>query len=557
MSIDSPQQSTQLHHWLYTRIKSSEIICWLSLFGLFAINSAYWIIIPLDWDVAWYLYGANRMLEGARLYVDIIDVNPPLIFYLSALPTLIANLLGWSQAITFKLCVLSIALLSLVLSERLTRESVPLVPDLIRKIFLLALAFVFFIYSEDNFGQREHLMFVLVMPYILASIGCAEGRSTRGTFAVLLGALAGMGMALKPYFLLLWIGMEVYLKLAYPKRPNWRRLENISIALVMMTYGALVLLLSREYFGIAAMAARVYGAYNLRFIDLLNEPAIGLWILGLVTFVAARFNSQNKVAKEVLLIVSTAFLLIAMIQQKGWSYHFYPVGATVILLLTITVPQLLEVIRATAISVVLIIMALMMALGLYKPILIPTYRITYWSLEAAYNVAKGRTLLHDAASTFLRNSFEEGLRPSLKELIPVVEEHANRKPILVLSSSVFPAFPLVNYSNALWSSRFNCLWLLPGSYQNSSLSQAGSLYHNYNQMDDVERFLFQGVISDMANKPPALLIVDSSPYKQGFGQTKFDFIDYFSQDARFTSMLSEYDFLRKVSSYVIYKRRDS
>lgn len=571
MSIDSPQQSTQLHHWLYTRIKNSEIICWLSLFGLFAINGAYWITKPLDCDVAWYLYGANRMLEGARLYVDIIDVNPPIIFYISALPTWIANLLGWSQAITFKLCIASIALLSLVLSERLTREGIPLVPDLIRKIFLLALAFVFFIYSEDNFGQREHLMFVLVIPYILASIGCAEGRSTRGTFAVLLGALAGLGMALKPHFLLLWVGMEVYLKLACPNRPNWRRLENIGIAMVMMTYGMLVLLLSHEYFGIAAMAARVYGAYNLRFIDLLNNPVIGLWVIGLVTFVAARFNSQNKVAKEVLLIVSTAFLLIAMIQQKGWAYHFYPARATVILLLTITVPQLLEVlyrftgenlrvpriIRAAAISVVLIIMALGLYKPILKPILTPTYRIAYWSLEAAYNVAKGRTLLHEAASTLLRNSFEEGLRPPLKELISVVEEYANRKPILVLSSTVLPAFPLVNYSNAFWSSRFNCLWLLPGSYQNSSVSQAGSLYHKYNQMDDVERFLFQGVISDMANKPPALLIVDSSQYKYGFGQTKFDFVDYFSQDVHFTSMLSEYDFLTKVGSYVIYKHRDS
>jgi hypothetical protein len=262
MSIDSPQQSTQLHHWLDTRVKKSEIICWLSLLGLFAINSAYWITQPLENDVAWYLYGASRMLEGARLYVDVIDVNPPLIFYVSALPIWIANLLGWSHVITAKLCFVSIALLSLVLSERLMRGGAPIVPDLIRKIFLLALAFVFFIYIEDNFGQREHLMFMLVMPYILASIECAEGRSTRGISPVLLGALAGLGMAIKPHFLLLWVGTEVYLKLAYPNRPNWRRLENIGIAMVMTTYGMLVLLLSREYFGIAAMAARVYSAYN-------------------------------------------------------------------------------------------------------------------------------------------------------------------------------------------------------------------------------------------------------------------------------------------------------
>jgi hypothetical protein len=582
MSIDSSQQSIQLHRWLSALIKNSETISWLFLFGLFAIQSAYWIVAPLDCDVAFYLYGANRMLEGARLYVDVIDVNPPLIFYLNALPTLIANLLGWSHAITFKLSFVTLALLSFVLSARLTRESASLAPDWMRKIFLLALAFVFFLIIEDEFGEREHLMFVLVMPYILGSIGCAEGRPLRGTFAVFIGALAGLGMAIKPHFLLLWVAIEVYLQLANPKKSNWRRPENRSIAMVLMTYGVVVLLLSYEYFGIAAMGARVYGAYrHLRFIDLLTQPAIRLWIFGLVTFVAARFNPQNRATKEVLFTASTSFLLIAMIQQKGWRYHFYPAQATVILLLTITVPQLLDAFEAgreaikgevlsrltgenlriprilrVAASVVLIILAL----GLYKPILTPI-RIAYWSVDAAYNVAKGRTLLREAVSTLFQNSFEEELRPSVKQLIPLVEEYANRKPILVLSTSMQPAFPLVNYTNAIWSSRFSCLWLLPGSYQNLSLSQAGSLYHTPNQMDDIERFLFQAVISDMAKEPPALLIVESSPSKLGFGQTKFDYIDYFSQDARFTSLLSQYDLLTKKTSsygsYDIYKRRDT
>lgn len=580
MSTDSPQHHFQGHHWLSPLRKNSETICWLLLFGLFAVQSAYWIVAPLDCDVAFYLYGANRMLEGARLYVDVIDVNPPLIFYLSALPASIANLLGWSQAITFKLSFITLALLSFVLSERLTRESVSLSPGWMRKIFLLALAFVFFLIIEDEFGEREHLMFVLVMPYVLASIGCAESRSIRGTFAVFIGALAGLGMALKPHFLLLWVAIEVYLKLAYPTKSNWRRPENGSIAVVLMTYGVVVLLLSHEYFGIAAMGARVYGAYShLRFIDLLTQPTITLWILGLVTFVAARFNPQNRAAKEVLFNVSTAFLLIAMIQQKGWRYHFYPAQATVILLLTITIPQLLEafeasreamkrealyrftpenlrlprIIRAAA-TVVLIIMAL----GLYKPIL-TSITIGYWSLDAAYNVAKGNTSLSEAVSTLLQNSFEKELRPSVKQLIPVVEEYADRKPILVLSTSMQPAFPLVNHTNAIWSSRFSCLWLLPGSYQNPSLSQAGSLYHDPDQMDDIEQFLFQAVISDMAKEPPALLIVESSPWKLGFGHTKFDYIEYFSQDARFTSLFSQYDLLTtktsSYGSYDIYKRR--
>ena len=41
---------------------------------------------PLNHDVAAVLNFAERMLAGERLYADLIDVNPPLIFVLNLLP---------------------------------------------------------------------------------------------------------------------------------------------------------------------------------------------------------------------------------------------------------------------------------------------------------------------------------------------------------------------------------------------------------------------------------------------------------------------------------------
>lgn len=569
MNSPSPQQSNQLYPLLPN--KAVERACWFFLIGLLAINSAYSAMKPLNHDVAWYLYGANRMLDGARLYVDIIDPNPPLIFYLSILPVGMAHLFGWYQTITFKLCFVSIAFVSLALNGKLTKQIVPIAPDLARKLFLLALAFIFFIFSEYDFGQREHLMFVLVMPYILASIGYAQGRSIRVNYALYVGALAGLGMALKPHFMLLWVSIELYLKLACPGRRSWRRPENLGIVMVFMIYSLSVLFLSREYFSIAAMAVRTYGAYNCSLLDLLKNTAIALWSTGLASFAAARFNSQNKVAKEVLLIVSTVFLIIAIIQQKGWGYHFYPAKATVILLLSVTVPELLEglynyskrilraptIIHTAAICVGLILLTLIFHLTIAQS----TYRIASWSWEAGDAVAKGRTSLRKGVYTLLHQSFGVVLPAELQQLIPIAEQYAYKKPILVLSSSVFPAFPLVNHTDAVWSSRFNCLWLLPGSYNTDSPTHSrAAAYHTFNQMSGIEQFQFQGIISDMAANPPALLIVDVSPNKQGFGQTQFDYIDYFSQDERFTKLFSEYDLLTKVTcrcpdqnSYVVYK----
>ena len=45
---------------------------------------------PLKDDVAWLLYVARRWLAGRELYVDVVEVNPPLIVWISAIPMQIA-----------------------------------------------------------------------------------------------------------------------------------------------------------------------------------------------------------------------------------------------------------------------------------------------------------------------------------------------------------------------------------------------------------------------------------------------------------------------------------
>src|SRR5579862_8053064 len=46
---------------------------------------------PLKDDIAWLLYVARRWLAGRELYVDVVEVNPPLIVWISAIPLEIAQ----------------------------------------------------------------------------------------------------------------------------------------------------------------------------------------------------------------------------------------------------------------------------------------------------------------------------------------------------------------------------------------------------------------------------------------------------------------------------------
>ena len=53
-------------------------------------------------DAAWYLYVVRRLWDGATLYRDVIDTNPPLIVWASAPPVLAGGLTGISVAAAFK-----------------------------------------------------------------------------------------------------------------------------------------------------------------------------------------------------------------------------------------------------------------------------------------------------------------------------------------------------------------------------------------------------------------------------------------------------------------------
>ena len=49
-----------------------------------AVASAALVASPLNSDAGYVLVAARRMLEGDRLYVDVIETNPPLVFFAAA-----------------------------------------------------------------------------------------------------------------------------------------------------------------------------------------------------------------------------------------------------------------------------------------------------------------------------------------------------------------------------------------------------------------------------------------------------------------------------------------
>ena len=63
------------------------LLCVLSVVLFLSLRS------PLKDDIAWLLYVARRWMAGRELYIDVVEVNPPLIIWISAVPLEIARLL--------------------------------------------------------------------------------------------------------------------------------------------------------------------------------------------------------------------------------------------------------------------------------------------------------------------------------------------------------------------------------------------------------------------------------------------------------------------------------
>jgi hypothetical protein len=175
----------------------------VAIAGLFAQSATY-----LNHDVAWVLYSSERLLVGGVFGKEIVAANPPLIWWISAVPAFLAKMFGLDPVTTFRLFAVAIAAASLIASERLMRRSVAMLP---RGLFVLTGAFLFVAGTGRDFGQREVLAVMLALPYLTAAAGRVHGNVPALAPALLIGAAAGLGIALKPYFIAVPLLIEIIL----------------------------------------------------------------------------------------------------------------------------------------------------------------------------------------------------------------------------------------------------------------------------------------------------------------------------------------------------------
>jgi hypothetical protein len=313
--------------------RTHPLLWWLALAALLAV--AIWLrqVLAANTDVSWLLTVGERVLSGQRLYVDVIETNPPMAVLVYMPGIVIAHALGLpveavTDALVFAAIVVSLAIVARILKHSTVLQGLPGWPLALLGFAMLA------ILPMQSFAQREHIALIALLPMLAVMAVRANGATPSLAAIVVAGVGAGITVAFKPHFaigLLFGIGA-----LAIQAR-SWRGLfapENFITAAVAAIYVAMVVARFPEFFTVIMPLARdVYLPVGVSALALLERPGTSLWVIATVAAWLLKRRGGIDAATLLLLSVSLGFVVVFFLQRKGWTYHSYPMLALALLAL--------------------------------------------------------------------------------------------------------------------------------------------------------------------------------------------------------------------------------
>lgn len=501
--------------------------------ALLAIPIAWmagYLFPPINHDVGAVMDVAHRWLSGERLYVDIIDVNFPLVFVVYSVPELLSRFFGGGAIVWLNACLIVGVLASFVACRALvhlipsTRH--PLAEALLPPVILFTLA----VLPNDMFGQREHIMLIASMPYLLVAGMRAEGAPVRRWVQIAVGVAAGIGFGLKPFFLFIPLFVELYLLALRGFRRTFTDTVPWSVAAMIGAHGLIIAFVTPAYVEtILPLVAELYGEVGGSTWSVvagrLVLPTLIAWAcIGALAF----FLSRSRLIRVIILYAAAA-MLSAILQAKGWKYHMLPSLAALFLLASAALAQMVD---------------------RYLPLERVLHRLPVAGISASF-----LALLYYQAALFNPPFYKQiEFSDSITDtLIHVVEQYAPNKRILVLSPGIYPYYPLVNYTGARMAMRFQTMWPLQGVY--AECDEQGDIYNPPERMSSEERMVFDSVSDDFARLRPDLVIVDNIPGIPECGPEPFSYLVYFRRHPKFAAAFANYELLLNLNQYSIYRRR--
>jgi hypothetical protein len=389
---------------------------------------------PLKDDVAWLLYVARRWLAGRELYVDVVEINPPLIVWISAIPIWLAGVLGIDAQFTAIPFFVAAVLACAWWTASLLRGSGKLFDD--RLPVFAAIGTVLLVVPAGDLGQREHLLVAATLPYLALFARSLDGERPAFPIALIAGVLAGLGCALKPRYAGVFVVLE---GLAMLRGLNPLRVMPLAAGSTMLAYGVLIALVCPAYVQRAVpLALALYGGTDVPLRHLVADSLRLMFgqVVALVLWWNRRRSRPEGNLMLTLIVFAITATAICFIDGKDWFYHRLPATiATVLALLCWAASALVRRDAETRRP--------------FLPVLAGGVAVVVF-LVAAFQRLEPQVALAVEP--------EQGTVVKLEQII----RQQKARTYIAFSEWIALGFPVVNNTGVAWASRFDSMWALKG-----------------------------------------------------------------------------------------------
>ena len=484
----------------------------VSLIALFSFYSVF--TNTINYDVSWLLHATSEMMQGKKLYQDIIEINPPLIIWLQVPAYMFSEVFGFSIK-TGMIILTGIACgYSIILSNRLAKKAHCTRPLLM----LTVLSLILFILPSWNFGQREHLFIALTLPYFFLIFNRSKKIEISPPLAIVVGIIGAIGFNIKPYFLLVPLALELYLIFAIGLRNIFKRIEPYLVGLITVFYFVLILIFTPEYFSKTGVgyAFEIYSStFNVSGTRLSQKLSISFILLGLACLIwLCQPRSIHRNPSGLFLVGAFATLAVVVIQGKGWTSHQLPIMSFAVVAISFSIPAQSK--GATKINILLFAATIFIS-------------IVLWSFLNRFD-----------------NNDQISYYQNMNEIIETQEDVNS---IFIMSSDLLYGFPLITETNLKWGSRFGALSLTAGvRKRREDLAQSTEL------LDEIEHYVWTALAYDLKINKPDLVLVDTNESKN-FISKPYDFIKDYSKNSDFRAEWSNYELKGASNGMDIYRRQ--
>ncbi len=467
----------------------------------------------LNHDTAWYLVATQKWLDGARLYTDIIEVNPPLGFYWTVPAIWLSKLTALDKQLSFLVFIGLLSTISFIsVWDSIKRISALTITQKLLCAELVLIVVLWF--TTPQVGQREHILILCFLPYVFTVLAQSYGINFSKNHRAVLAVMALSGILLKPHFVMLPLMIALFeCVMARSVRP-FLKLENWIIGIGCLLYLLFVYLVHPEYFSfLLPIAFTVYGAIGGTADHV--YAGIPVYVIALLLFVLALGIYEKTLTKGLLFLAAAALGGAASyyLQFTGFSYHSYPF-----------------------------------------------YIFTLLFYAFILMTSKSRRALSYFAFAGLLASLHFGPKPlrydnlANTDLLQEMDTAPKGSTVLILSTNVFAGFPIALNQEWVWASRFPTQWLLPGALANAAKLDCAVVPSKCQKNNAILDYARNANVEDINKYRPDFIIMDSRKNKSYINDDSFDYISFMSQDPAFAALWGNYKQTAETKYFTIWAK---